>query len=256
MSLQEIVDDRDQPKPFTLLRCKFCNSLRDKSETTLCCGKGKKIIDYDTFPDWPSEFVDVLDGIENLGAKSRELNNLCNFSSMGTSNAKKNTRIRIRAKNWSSTDPSDLPSPWTHVSSHPFHQTYVRQCHVILRSSSGTISIRERERFLDASGMDGGKQLLSISITHTKWHHIWRCRWSCYVWWWNRSFNPSARSSFKHERSILSTRIDEKLFRATISYGSCASIRRRSNGFGTGMDTAIWACAISSRVPFGWRRLL
>ena len=89
MSLQEIVDDRDQPKPFTLLRCKFCNSLRDKSETTLCCGKGKKIIDYDTFPDWPSEFVDVLDGIENLGAKSRELNNLCNFSSMGTSNAKK-----------------------------------------------------------------------------------------------------------------------------------------------------------------------
>ena len=89
MSLQEIVDDRDHPKAFTLLRCTQCECLRDASESNLCCAKGTKIINYDTFPDWPSDFVDVLNRIENLGPKSRELNNLCNFSSMGTSNAQK-----------------------------------------------------------------------------------------------------------------------------------------------------------------------
>ena len=87
MDAQQIIDDRQQPIPFVLSPCPHCNSLRDKSEAKLCCNMGKKIISYDDFPIWPPEFMRVLDSVWNIGEKSRELNNLCNFSSMGTSTA-------------------------------------------------------------------------------------------------------------------------------------------------------------------------
>jgi len=87
MSLQEIKDDWQKPKVFSLSTCPHCNALRDRSEKTLCCMQGKRIITEQMFPTWPEYYKRMLSSIESVDEKSRELNNLCNFSSLGTVHA-------------------------------------------------------------------------------------------------------------------------------------------------------------------------
>ena len=90
MTLDEIQSDMqrsNEPKSFVLEQCPFCHCLRDVSENNLCCLKGKRLIGQDLFPDWSFDFRDLLGGITDVGEKSRELNNLCNFSSIGTAKA-------------------------------------------------------------------------------------------------------------------------------------------------------------------------
>ena len=90
MSLEGIRTDiakTGHPRPFSLERCPHCSALRDKSEKELCCMRGKHVISDEQFPPWPDEYVRVLGAIDSVSEKSRELNNLCNFSTIGTSHA-------------------------------------------------------------------------------------------------------------------------------------------------------------------------
>lgn len=73
------------PKPFFLERCRHCNSLRDKSETSLCCSNGTCIISEDLFPPLSDEYIEFAKGILDMPTISRELNNLLSFTSLGTS---------------------------------------------------------------------------------------------------------------------------------------------------------------------------
>ena len=114
MDAHEILVDRQQPIPFVMSSCPHCKCLRDKSEARLCCNMGKRIISYDDFPIWPREFMSVLDSVWNIGEKSRELNNLCNFSSMGTSTADGNPGFEYRQNH-------QIPQMY-HLSGRTFHR--------------------------------------------------------------------------------------------------------------------------------------
>ena len=93
MTLDEIRSDLQQPRLFNLSKkCPFCDAFRDVSEKVLCCGNGQYIFGTDSSVDgvglgWDSDYCELLCNTENLGAISRQLNNQCNFSSIGTQRA-------------------------------------------------------------------------------------------------------------------------------------------------------------------------
>lgn len=79
--------------------CPHCKSCIDRSERKLCCRRGECIITEEMIPEWPVEYVELLLLTRDIGEVSRELNNLCNFSSIGTAHTKATRGFVYRVDN-------------------------------------------------------------------------------------------------------------------------------------------------------------
>ena len=118
------------PPTFKLEECDKWGCLRDKSEAKLCCQNGAAGVSTEMFAQPSAEYCALLGQVENLTEVSRELNNLCNFSSIGTSS----DHVEEEKRGFRYRHLSGIPQVY-HLGGRTYHRMFSRLSNALTESS-------------------------------------------------------------------------------------------------------------------------